>query len=109
MKRTVDFYEGVLGFPLVKTIELPGGAGQHFFFDIGNGASLAFMWFPNAAPAAPGVSSQDPVTFLSGVGSMNHVAIDVPLDKIDEIYQRLVDKGITMDPPGIMNHDDSER
>src|SRR3954454_12787987 len=80
MKRTVDFYEGVLGFPLVKTIAFPGHQGQHFFFDIGNGASLAFFWFPNAAPAAPGVSSQDPETYTSGIGSMNHVAINVPLD-----------------------------
>ena len=53
MGRTVDFYEGVLGMPLTKTIALPGG-GQHFFFDCGGGDSLAFFWFPNAAPHAPG-------------------------------------------------------
>ena len=35
MKRTVDFYTGILGMPLTKTIELPNGMGQHFFFDIG--------------------------------------------------------------------------
>ena len=57
MKRTVDFYTGVLGMPLVKTIELPGNMGQHFFFDIGNGDSLAFFWFPNAPEAVPGVSA----------------------------------------------------
>src|SRR5690349_6149840 len=34
MARTVDFYTNVLGFPLVKTVDLPGGRGQHFFFDI---------------------------------------------------------------------------
>ena len=33
MERTVDFYTNVLGMPLVKTIELPAGMGQHFFFD----------------------------------------------------------------------------
>ena len=48
MQQTVDFYQGVLGFPLVKTIELPGDMGQHFFFDIGNGDCLAFFNFPNA-------------------------------------------------------------
>ena len=37
MARTVRFYRDVLGMPLVKTIELPNGLGQHFFFDIGNG------------------------------------------------------------------------
>ena len=31
MKKTVDFYSGVLGMPLTKTIELPGDMGQHFF------------------------------------------------------------------------------
>ena len=41
MERTVDFYCNVLGMPLVKTIDLPFGSGQHFFFDMGNGDSLA--------------------------------------------------------------------
>ena len=60
MERTVDFYCNVLGMPLIKTIELPNNMGQHFFFDIGNGDSLAFFWFPNApeaAPRSPGRSS----------------------------------------------------
>ena len=57
MERTVAFYSGVLGMPLVKTIELPFGGGQHFFFDIGNGDCLAFFWFPDAPIAAPGVAS----------------------------------------------------
>ena len=35
MQKTVDFYSGVLGMPLIKTIDLPGGLGQHFFFDMG--------------------------------------------------------------------------
>jgi len=39
MERTVDFYTKVLGFPLIKTLELPFNMGQHFFFDIGNGDS----------------------------------------------------------------------
>ncbi|HEY8523604.1 MAG TPA: VOC family protein [Acidimicrobiales bacterium] len=48
MARTVDFYQGVLGMPLVKTIELPDGMGQHFSFDCGGGNLLAFFWFPEA-------------------------------------------------------------
>ena len=82
MKRTVDFYSGVLGMPLTKTIELPQGMGQHFFFDIGKGDSLAFFWFPNAHKAEPGVShaaalvGQGDIT--SAHASMNHVAFDVP-------------------------------
>ena len=53
MARTVRFYRDVLGMPLVKTIDMPGGA-QHFFFDIGNDDCLAFFWFPGAKPAEPG-------------------------------------------------------
>lgn len=114
MQRTVDFYTQVLGFPLIKTIELPGGRGQHFFFDIGNGASLAFFWFPDAPPPHHGISSPDPDTFFdpaaeltTAVASMNHVAFDVPPEKIDEYRQRLVEHGIRCTP--ILNHDDSPR
>ena len=110
MERTVDFYTNVLGMPLVKTIELPQGMGQHFFFDIGGGDCLAFFWFPNAPAAAPGIASS---AGLPGVGdlttaiaSMNHVAFDVPAEKFDEYRQKLIDKGI--EASGIMNHDDSE-
>ena len=45
MEKTVDFYSGVLGMPLVKSLDLPGGMGQHFFFDAGNGDCVAFFWF----------------------------------------------------------------
>ena len=114
MQRTVDFYTQVLGFPLIKTIELPGGRGQHFFFDIGNGASLAFFWFPDAPPPHHGVSSPDPDTFFdpaaeltTAVASMNHVAFDVPPEKIDEYRERLVGHGVRCTP--ILNHDDSPR
>jgi catechol 2,3-dioxygenase-like lactoylglutathione lyase family enzyme len=111
MARTVDFYSNVLGMPLIKTIDLPNGMGQHFFFDIGNGDSLAFFWFPNAPEAAPGVSSAANLpgegSIASGHGSMNHVALNVPAEKIDEYYQKLIARGIKATK--IMNHDDSER
>ena len=105
MAATVDFYEGLLGFPLFKTVQM-GPGGQHFFFDIGNGASLAFMWFADAEPAAPGIASQHPTKFGSAVASMNHIAIDVPLEKIDEYQQKLQDLGLEVH---LINHDDSPR
>ena len=43
--------------PLIKTIELPDGMGQHFFFDCGGGDALAFFWFPDAPERRPGVSA----------------------------------------------------
>ncbi len=111
MKRTVEFYRDVLGMPLVKTIDLPGGMGQHFFFDIGNGDSLAFFWFPNAPDAVPGVSSAahwpGDGEIMTAHGSMNHVAFDVPEDKFDEYVEKLRQKGIRTSR--VYNHDDSPR
>ena len=82
MARTVDFYTNVLGMPLIKTIELPAGMGQHFFFDCGGGDALAFFWFPDAPDGVPGVSAPtgrpDQGSLTSAVGSMNHVAFAVP-------------------------------
>lgn len=111
MERTVDFYSNVLGMPLVKTIELPGNMGQHFFFDIGNGDRLAFFWFPNAPAAAPGISAPTGMPgegeLATAHGSMNHVAFDVPSEKFDEYHARLKAKGVHVTP--ILNHDDSPR
>lgn len=110
MARTVEFYEGVLGMPLVKTIELPAGMGQHFFFDCGGGDLLAFFWFPDAPPAAPGIASAgarpDAGDLTSAIASMNHVAFDVPADRIVEYRDRLVAAGIPCSE--VANHDDSE-
>lgn len=108
MARTVAFYRDVMGMPLTKTINMPGG-GQHFFFDIGNGDSLAFFWFPEATEAAPGQASPRRLPsrgdFRSAHGSMNHIAFDVPAERFDEYHQRLIAKGIDVTP--IINHDNS--
>lgn len=56
-QRTVEFYSGVLGMPLIKMIELPRGLRQHFFFDCGNGDTLAFFWFARAPDGVPGISA----------------------------------------------------
>jgi catechol 2,3-dioxygenase-like lactoylglutathione lyase family enzyme len=109
MARTVDFYTNVLGMPLIKTLEIPGGA-QHFFFDCGNGDSLAFFWFPDAPAAAPGISSAGEIpgrgSIVSAHGSMNHVAFDVPVDRFDAYVKKLKDKGVAISR--VVNHDDSE-
>ena len=107
MDRTVAFYSGVLGMPLIKTIDLPRGMGQHFFFDVGNGDCIAFFWFSNAPAAVPGVASatKGPLPGPSAHGSMNHVAINVPADKIDEYHDKLVAKGIEC--TRVVSHDDS--
>jgi catechol 2,3-dioxygenase-like lactoylglutathione lyase family enzyme len=110
MARTVDFYTNVLGMPLVKTIELPMGMGQHFFFDCGGGDCIAFFWFPNAPDAVPGVSSAAVLPgkgdLATAVASMNHVALDVPAERFDEYVEKLKASGVAVSE--VSNHDDSE-
>ena len=94
MQRTMDFYTNILGMKLIRTLDLPGGSGQHFFFDMGGGQCFAFFWFPEAPDRNPGVSNPranidpataltDPTGFLSSHGSMNHFAFDVAPEKIN--------------------------
>ncbi len=108
MAETVDFYSNVLEMPLVKTVEFPGGRGQHFFFDCGGGALLAFFWFKDAPPIAPGIASmhEDPRKngAMTAVASMNHLAINIPIEKFDASVARLKKKGIRH---YVINHDDS--
>ncbi|WP_420452931.1 VOC family protein [Ilumatobacter sp.] len=109
MARTVAFYRDVLGMPLTKTIELPGG-GQHFFFDCGNGDSLAFFWFPHAPSAVPGVTAPanrpDRGDIVSAHGSMNHVAFAVAPGEVEGCVEALRSAGV--DCTEVWNHDDSE-
>jgi catechol 2,3-dioxygenase-like lactoylglutathione lyase family enzyme len=109
MARTVAFYSGVLGMPLVKTLDLPGGRGQHFFFDVGNGDCIAFFWFPGGPEAAPGIAAPADLpgrgNFATAHGSMNHIAINVAADKFDEYYEKLKARGV--DVTMVMNHDNS--
>lgn len=110
MAETVAFYTDVLHMPLVKTVELPDGMGQHFFFDCGGGATVAFFWFPEAPPPAPGVAAPvdlpDRADLLSAVASMNHLAFDVAPEEIDGFRDRLVEAGLEVTE--VWNHDDSE-
>ncbi len=110
MARTVEFYSGTLGMPLVKTIELPVGLGQHFFFDCGGGDCLAFFWFPDAAEPEVGISGPgvrpDRGSLTSAIGSMNHVAFSVPPEKMEEYRDKLRAAGV--ETTEIANHDDSE-
>jgi catechol 2,3-dioxygenase-like lactoylglutathione lyase family enzyme len=110
MARTVDFYTNVLGMPLVKTIDLPMGMGQHFFFDCGGGDCVAFFWFPDSPDGVPGISAPagrpEQGELVSAVGSMNHVAFNVPVDKFDEYVEKLAAAGVEVSD--VSNHDDSE-
>jgi len=108
MAETVKFYTEALGMPLVKTVALPDG-GQHFFFDCGGDTLLAFFWWPDAPPAAPGIASVKafPTEPKSAVGSMNHVAFDMAEEELEASIARLQAAGVKVSVPVVVNHDDS--
>ena len=110
MAETVEFYTKALGMPLVKTVALPDG-GQHFFFDCGGDTLLAFFWWPDSPPAAPGIASVKafPSEPKSAVGSMNHVAFDLDEDQLEASIARLQAAGVHVSVPVVVNHDDSPR
>lgn len=85
VERTIDFYQGLLGFPLTDLFEnrdYPGST--HFFFDIGNGNALAFFDFPNL-----GLGPYQEV-----LGGHHHLAISVEPDTWDMLVARLADHGV---------------
>jgi len=98
MYETVKFWEDV-GIPLLKMEELPGG-GQHSFHDMGNGAMLSYMTFADAPAAAPGIASQNLDVRKDGaktaIASMNHIAMDIPKERFDEILANMRAKGIAV-------------
>ena len=102
MKRTVDFYQGVLGMPLIKTHVFD--KGQHFFFDMGRGASFAFFWLQDAPAALPGPTVPSILHFETPIGAMNHFAFDVDAALIPEYRERLLAAGVEVSR--IVHHDD---
>lgn len=107
MRETTAFYQDVLNMPLVKTVALPDG-GQHFFFDCGGGNLVAFFWWADAPPAAPGVASvaHFPSKPMTAVGSMNHLAFHMAEDELEAALGRLKAAGVPF-TPAVVNHDDS--
>ena len=105
MAETIAWYEDVLGMKLVKTLELPDGRGQHFFLDMGNGVDgIAFFWFPDAPEGVRGESLQDR-NGVTAIGTVNHIAFDVPPEKMDEYAAKLAAKGVKVTQ--IINHANS--
>ena len=85
VEQTIDFYQGVLGFPLTELIEnrdYPGST--HFFFDVGNGNLLAFFDFPGL----------DVGPYAEVLGGLHHLAISVEPSRWDELVRRLEDAGV---------------
>jgi glyoxylase I family protein len=83
--RTIEFYQGVLGFPLIELMENRDYQGSsHLFFDLGHGNLLAFFDFPGLG-LEPGVEA---------LGGVQHIAISVHEDQFEPIKTRLETHGI---------------
>lgn len=83
--RTVEFYQNVLGFPLIEMFEnrdLPGST--HFFFDVGNGNALAFFDLPGV----------DPGEYAEVLGGLHHLAISVSRENWEAARRRLDADGV---------------
>ena len=85
VERTIDFYQGLLEFPLTELIEnrdYPGSS--HFFFDIGHGNLLAFFDFPGL----------DLGPYAEVLGGLHHVAISVAPDRWRHLVAKLESAGV---------------
>jgi glyoxylase I family protein len=86
VEQTIQFYQELIGFPLVELMENRDYKGStHLFFDIGNDNLLAFFDFPGLG-LQPGVES---------IGSVQHIAISVEPAQLDKIKARLEERGVT--------------
>ena len=85
VERTVRFYDGVLGFPLIEMFENRDYRGStHFFFDIGHGNTLAFF-------DLPGVDLGD---YAEVLGGLHHLAISMEPDQWEAARDRLDGAGV---------------
>src|SRR3954451_4673770 len=92
VEQTINFYDGLLGFPLVELTEnrdYPGSS--HFFFDLGNKTLLGFFDFPGLG-LEPGVEA---------IGGVQHIAISMPRDLWEQAQKRLEAEGVPYAGPDL--------
>ena len=86
VEQTINFYQGLLEFPLTELFENRDYQGStHFFFDIGNGNLLAFFDFP-------GLELGD---YAEVLGGLHHIAISIAPDRWEHLKAKLEAAGVT--------------
>ncbi|MGH3794808.1 MAG: VOC family protein [Pseudonocardiaceae bacterium] len=83
--RTIDFYQGLLGFPLTGMSEnrdLPGST--RFLFDVGNGNTIAFFDLPGV----------DVGPYAEVLGGLHHLAISMEPQHWQQVRNRLDAHGV---------------
>jgi glyoxalase family protein len=86
-ETTIDFYEGVLGMPLIMdqpNLDVPGET--HQYFDTGDGRLITFFVRPGKA--------DDPTPNPEGTGNLHHLALTVSRATYTQVAQRLNERGI---------------
>jgi catechol 2,3-dioxygenase-like lactoylglutathione lyase family enzyme len=92
VERTIGFYQGLLGFPLVEIFENRDYKGStHLFFDIGHSNTLAFFDFPGLGLGP----------YAEVIGGLHHLAISV-----DEAFWHAARQKLEV--AGVPYHVDSE-
>lgn len=85
VEETINFYQGLLEFPLTELFENRDLAGSsHFFFDIGNGNLLAFFDLPGVEPGV----------YREVLGGLHHLAISVEPAHWARLRAKLDEQGI---------------
>ncbi len=85
VRRTVEFYQDLLGFPLTEMFEnrdYPGST--HFFFDVGNGNALAFFDLPGL----------DLGPYAEVLGGLHHLAISMEPERWTAARARMDTAGV---------------
>ena len=85
VEQTINFYQGLLEFPLTELFENRDYQGStHFFFDIGSGNLLAFFDFP-------GLDLGD---YAEVLGGLHHIAISIAPDRWEHLRAKLEAAGV---------------
>src|ERR1700748_119871 len=85
VRTTIDFYQGMLEFPLTEIFENRDYQGSnHFFFDIGEGNLLAFFDLPGL----------DLGPYAEVLGGLHHLAISVTQEKWAALRANLEAAGV---------------
>ena len=86
-EATVDFYEGVLGMPLVfAQPNLDVLEEEHLYFDAGDGRLITFFVRPSR--------ENDPTPNPEGIGNVHHLAFTVSRATYNQVAERLNERGI---------------
>lgn len=86
-EATIDFYQGVLGMPLVfeqPNLDVP--EENHLYFDAGDGRLITFFVRPTR--------HNDPAPNPQGIGNLHHLAFTVSHATYTQVAKRLNERGI---------------